>query len=266
MFFLNLQRIVPLPKRCWLLFLFPLLLIDIDAHSASADQVKKVIEKQVRQEEQMRKQFEQWESEKAVLLSEIRDLKIRSTWLDYQQIKYRNYLVKQQQVIEELKEKKISARRIRMELEPLLDQLIVKLEKEIKADLPFLQTERMERLEFLKSSLADYHIDLSEKLRRILEALRVEAEYGKTVEKTEAMLTLNEKPTKVMMIRIGRIALYYRTLEGKQIGFWNTETNAWEQLPSAYASDLAKAAEMASGKRAVELLRLPVGKPRRKEH
>ncbi len=229
------------------------------AMALTAGNASKVIEGQIDHAKQAQKTFENWEGEKAVLLSEIRDAKIRSLWLEFQRQKYQNYLGKQQKVIEELKQKKIDAKKIRMELEPFLEQLVMTLEKRVANDLPFLLKERRERIAFLKESLADYHIDLSEKLRRILEALRVEAEYGKTVESTEEMLKLNGEPTKVVVVRIGRIGLFFRSLEGNYIGRWNQNKRAWEMLSSTYAPVIADASEMASGKRAVELLDLPLG-------
>lgn len=229
----------------------------------TARKASKSIEGQITTAQKAQKKIERWESDKAVILSDIRDMKVRSLWLDFQQEKHRNYLNKQQAVIDELKQKKIEARKIRMELEPFLEQLVYKLEAQVNDDLPFLMKERRERIAFLKESLADYHLDLSEKLRRVLEALRIEAEYGRTVERTEQMLKLNGAPSKVIVLRIGRIGLFFRSQEGKYIGRWNKQKGSWEMLPASYASVLADASEMASGKRAVELLNLPLGKIQR---
>ena len=229
-------------------------------YALTAGKAGRVIEGQISQAREVQRQFEKWEAEKAVLLTDIRETKIRSLWMAFQREKYQNYLKRQQKVIDDLKQKKIAARKIRMELEPFLEQLVYSLEQRVVADVPFLQAERRERIAFLKETLADYHIDLSEKLRRILEALRIEAEYGKTVEYSEQMLKINGSPTKVIMLRIGRIGLFFRSLEGKHIGRWNRQTKSWEALPASYAAVLANASEMAAGKRAVELLNLPLGR------
>ncbi len=204
--------------------------------------------------------YDGWSAEKERLSGEIRDLKATDAWLDFQIRKYKTYVSEQQKVLAELARRKEETIRLRRELEPFLETIVRSLEEAVAADLPFLQEERARRIDFLKQSLADYHIGLGEKLRRVLEALRVEAEYGRTVERTEETLDLNGTKTRVRLLRLGRIALFYLSGDGTA-GIWDAEAKNWRQLDPAYALTLRHACDMAERKRAVELLGLPVSRP-----
>ncbi len=204
--------------------------------------------------------YEEWRTEKETLSAEIRDLKATDAWLEFQIRKYRTYVSEQQKVLAELARRKQETTRLRRELEPFLETIVRRLEEAVAADLPFLGEERTRRIAFLKRSLADYHLGLGEKLRRVLEALRVEAEYGRTVERTEETLDLNGTQTRVRLLRLGRIALFYQSGDGA-VGIWDAESGDWRQLDATYALTLRHACDMAERKRAVELLALPVSRP-----
>lgn len=238
-----------------------IIILQSPVFALNSDQAQEMLNKEAKLEIAHQKKLDDWTGNKAQLLSEIRDLEIRHSWLEYQLNKYDNYIKDQKAVIKGLKRKKLVVKKIRIKLEPALDTVVKHLEKFVLADLPFLETERQTRLQFLKDSLTDYHIDLSEKLRRVLEALQVEAEYGKMVEKTETVLMIHQQATKVVVLRIGRLAMFYRSVDGKQVGLWDKKLKNWNPLPLKYSSVIAQAAETASGKRSAEILCLPMNKP-----
>ena len=136
------------------------------------------------------KEFQRWTDQREELSSEIRDMKMTNSWLEFQNAKYQRYLEKQKAVIAELERRKVEALRIQMELEPFLEIIVDKLSAQIAADLPFLEEERTLRMTFLRDSLDDYHLELSEKLRRVLEALQIETEYGRTIETVSSELDI----------------------------------------------------------------------------
>ena len=150
---------------------------------------------------------------------------------------------------------------INMGLEPFLDDVMVRLEAFVKKDIPFLPDEREKRLCFLKETLNSFHAGLSEKTERLLDALQVEAGYGTSVEKTETAIELENGPTLVNLLRVGRTALFYQTPDGKQSGRFNREKGGWEVLPEAYSREIIRAMEVAEKKRTPVLLDLPVGRP-----
>ena len=147
-----------------------------------------------------------------------------------------------------------------MDLEPYLEKIYRRLEGFVAGDLQFLHEERTRRLAFLRSSLDDYRVKLSEKLRRMLEALQVEANYGRSIGKTEGVLSLGGEKSGVNFIRVGRLSLFFLSEDHEKAGYLDTKTGKWKLLDHKYARELSKAIEMAERKRAIELVDLPVGK------
>jgi hypothetical protein len=203
--------------------------------------------------------YQQWSDDRESLTAELRDMKAMDAWLKFQNVKYEKYIHKQEGVIAELEHRKEEAKRIRRELEPFLETVVDSLEGFVVKDLPFLAEERTQRIHFLRASLDDYHLELSEKLRRVFEALLVETEYGRSVSTSTEELDLQGTPTQVSVFRLGRTALFYQTSDGSEAGKWDREANSWRPLDASFARTLQRARDMADRKRAVELLSLPVG-------
>ncbi len=88
------------------------------------------------------------------------------------------------------------------------------------------------RIQFLRDSLDDYHLQLSEKLRRVFEALLVETEYGQNVSTSTQELMINGTPTQVTIFRLGRAALYYQTTDGSEVGIWDKTQTAGNSSPT----------------------------------
>lgn len=223
-------------------------------------ELQKKMEESIVLEQNAQKQAEAWANQRADILNEIREQNMLKKWAKHQLEKYQTYIQKQQETIQELERRKQEAEKIKMSLEPFLDEVFVRLKTFVETDLPFLPEERQKRLEFLKNSLDDYRIGLDEKTKRVLEALQIEANYGGTVEKTEAAVDLGKGPVQVNLFRLGRVALFYQSPDGRQTGWYNREKNKWESLPDEYSRELTRAMEIAEKKRTPVLLELPVGR------
>lgn len=230
--------------------------------ASSAKAVHGKVAKAVDVEAASQKQYDKWTEKRADESSEIRDMKAMDSWLEFQNKKYVKYIKKQETVIAELQRRKEEAKRIRMELEPYLEEVVAQLESFVAADLPFLQEERVGRIQFLHESLDDYRLALSEKLRRVFEALQVETEYGRNVSTDSVEMDLNGTPIRVSTFRLGRIALFYRTADGAEAGYWDKASGSWKAMDESYTRILQRAEDMAERKRAVELLDLPIGATR----
>ena len=244
----------------WLALLLAVLPLAAAAETKPADLQKKIGDA-VRAEQKAQGAAEQWSAERAALQSEVREIETRLKWLKYQRQKYENYVHKQEESIAELDRKKREIERINLALEPYLAETVERLAEFIDQDLDFLPEERQKRLTFLRDSLSDYRLELGEKLRRVLEALRVEAEYGRTVDLSQTDLELEGEPVQVSLLRVGRLALYYRTPDGRRLGWLSRDSREWQPLSHSYGRELIRATEMAERKRAVELVVLPLGRP-----
>lgn len=237
-----------------------LLLVPIGAYGATApDKVHSDMAKAVESESKAQAKYIDWSDKKASISDDIRDMKAMDDWLSFQTKKYARYIEKQKAVIAELERRKEEAKKIRMQLEPFLETVVNTLEEFVSQDMPFLPDERQQRIAFLRASLDDYRLDLSEKLRRVFEALLVETEYGRNVATTTRDLTLESGLTQVSVFRLGRTALFYQATDGSAAGVWNKATNSWTPLDQEFARTLRRARDMAERKRAVELLELPIG-------
>jgi len=224
----------------------------------TAGEVHRMAASAVDAEAKAQGEYQKWADQRETMAADIRDMKATDAWLEFQNNKYEKYIAKQESVIAELERRKVEAERIRHELEPFLETVVDQLAEFVDRDLPFLAEERARRIAFLRDSLDDYHLALSEKLRRVFEALVVETEYGRSVSTTPEELDIHGQPTLVNTFRLGRTALFYRTADGSEAGMWDRASGQWIPLDDATARSLTQAEDMANRKRAVELLRLPV--------
>jgi len=195
----------------------------------------------------------------AELVDEIRGLQARISWLKYQQGKHKTYIQRLRQNVADLEYKKAEAGRLDDNLAPYLEETVARLAEAVDEDMPFLPDERSQRLKHLGDWLNDYQLKPSEKLRRILQALQVEAGYGRDLQTTDAVLDLSAiGETEVSLLRIGRVAMYYLSLDGTRVGRWNGDTRQWEPLDKSHIRTIRRVLDMAERKRSVEIVRIPL--------
>lgn len=224
-------------------------------------ELEKAVSRAVRSDARSAEEAAGWAAERSGILAETSRLKLRRDRLVHQVGKYRAYLKTQEEALAALAQKQEALAKLNLELEPYLEEVYLRLEEFVGNDLPFQIEERQRRLDFLRRSLDDYRLELGEKLRRLMEALVVEAEYGNKVEKTETVVELKGGSTRVDLFRLGRLGLYFRTPDGSEIGWLKRGQKDWTPLDPALGRTLVRAMEMADRQRAVELINLPLGRP-----
>ncbi len=219
-------------------------------------------EKQVQQnlsvEGKAQKRLQAWEDKKASLEARIRDMVMEKTWLEYQNRKYQEYILKEKAELAALEAQQRKMELINMRLEPYLDEVTESLKKFIASDLPFLPKERAKRIAFLEESLGDYHLSLSEKLRRVLEALHVEADYGRTLEALDSSISLNGNTIQGRIFRLGRTGLFFQSIDKHVIAHFDPASASWKPLDTDYERGLEEALQIVDRKRAAQLLLLPL--------
>jgi len=246
-------------NRILLAVVAALFMMQQSALAATPKKVEKTMKKAIEVESKAQTKADDWNVDKDDLVNEIRDLQTRLTWLTYQKGKHKVYVKGLQDNIAELEAKKLEARKLRENLEPYLDEVVKRLEAFIATDMPFLEQERQQRLSFLYNTLNDYQLDLGEKLRRVFESLGVETTYGKMVTASDETLNIDGDDTEVTIFRLGRMAMYYQSMDKVKIGKWNMDTNKWEPMSKDFARQIRHAIEMANRERTVQLIQLPVG-------
>lgn len=233
------------------------------SHAVGPEELQQRAEEAIRAWKKVQELEDRWAKEREKLLKEIEVLEAKRRNLLWRKHKLQRYIAEIKERITELQRRIRELKRINQELEPYLDETLKRLKGFVEEDLPFLKEERQKRLVALQEVLDGYDVGIAEKLRRVLEALRIEVEYGAEVEVTEERVELPEGPRVVQVLRLGRLALFCRTLDGKEIARFDPETAQWERLPGRFSRELYKAMEMAARRRAADLVRLPIGGLRR---
>lgn len=144
---------------------------------------------------------------------------------------------------------------------PLIVRMIDVLGEFVAIDIPFLEEERELRIAELKKLMARPEIPTSEKYRRTTEAYQIELEYGHTIEAYEGEVAMNGENRTVNFLRFGRLGLYYMTLDGLEIGFWDNANDEWVVLPDEYRQTLDRGIRIARKQLPPDLIRLPVPAP-----
>lgn len=227
----------------------------------SPQEVHSNVTKAITTESKVQEKADDWNWQKDPLIGDIRDLKYRITWKQYRQKKYKIYIEGVKQSIKDLVYQKEQISTLREQLDPYLEQVVDRMAAFVKKDLPFLPEEREKRIDILRNTLNDYSVQLSQKLNRVFSmGLEIEAQYGKMIEAQEDMtLKLNGVETQVTLMRLGRVEMYYMSVDNKQIGIWNRQTNKWDPLPDDEIQQFKMAFQMALAKRAAEIVELPLG-------
>ncbi len=144
---------------------------------------------------------------------------------------------------------------------PLIVRMIEVLDEFVGIDMPFLEEERAMRVTELQRLMEKPDVPTSEKYRRVTEAYQVELDYGHTIEAYEGEMTDKGETRTVNFLRFGRLGLYYQTLDGLEIGYYDKNTDQWVQLDDEYRQPLDRAIRIARKQLPPDLIRLPVPAP-----
>ncbi|MES0874360.1 DUF3450 domain-containing protein [Sinimarinibacterium thermocellulolyticum] len=145
---------------------------------------------------------------------------------------------------------------IERQIVPLMLRMIDGLEQFVSLDLPFLLQERRERVASLRSLLERADVTVAEKFRNVMAAYTTEIDYGRTIEAYRTTLPGTDR--EVDVLRIGRIAMFYQSLDGKEVGRWNSFSQSFEPLSGAYRGQIGQGIRIAREQAAPDLIRLPI--------
>jgi hypothetical protein len=146
---------------------------------------------------------------------------------------------------------------IERQILPLMARMIDGLEQFVALDVPFLPEERRKRIGDLRALLTRSDVTVAEKSRRVFEAYQIESDYGRTIEAYRAKLALEGASFDADFLRVGRVALMYRTVGDERLGYWNG--SGWAPLPdSPYRRFIEQGLKVARQEVAPELLTVPL--------
>ena len=148
------------------------------------------------------------------------------------------------------------------EVVPLMLRMVDGLGQFVELDVPFLIEERRGRIQNLQRLMLRADASPAEKFRRVLEAYQIENEYGRTIEGYRGVVnTADGRQITVDFLRVGRVALFYKTLDDEQIARWSKAAGNWEAIDSGFVSPIKQALSIAREQAAPDLLLLPIDAP-----
>ena len=148
------------------------------------------------------------------------------------------------------------------QITPLTLKMIDSLDQFVNLDLPFLLDERKQRVTRLRENLNRSDLSAAEKFRQVLEAYKIESEYGTRIDSYTDMVNVSGQDREVNILRVGRIALLYQTANQQYSAVWNRNTKQWQLLDGSDEQEaLAKGIRMANKQVAVDMLELPISAP-----
>lgn len=142
----------------------------------------------------------------------------------------------------------------------LLRQQVNELETFIENDLPFLKEERMARVQRLRDNLSNASLSNDERLDQLLNAWQLELSYGQGFDTWRGGL-IGGEDTEVQYLRLGRVGLYYLTLDGQHGGAWKSQNDSWQVLNDSALKELRQGISMARDQQAPSLITLPLSVP-----
>ncbi len=97
---------------------------------------------------------------------------------------------------------------------------------------PFLKAERKDRALFIEKSVNDPSVSVGEKLRRLLEALNAESDYGASCDVMTEEAFFDGQKTTLQVLRIGRIGYFAMTLDQQKAGVWKDQKTGFASDPA----------------------------------
>jgi len=206
------------------------------------------------------KQFDKLDDERKQMLQKYLQLQRRIALLssDNAQLKTRLKAQAQSRIL--LQQQLAEIEVTRSGIMPLLEQMHSTLDEFVSHDLAFLPQERALRLQRLTSRLNRAEISDAERYQQILQAYQVELQYGRSIEVYQDILNpeSDEAARSVNFFRLGRIGLYYLTLDKKEAAVLDSVNNQWTKLDDEQRSQLVRAMRIARQQSIPGFIHLPL--------
>ena len=228
--------------------------------SDTAQQIEKPVRQSIKTRQKSQQAEEKWRLEKEKLTVQFEQLQAEQKQLQQQRQDLQEYIDASQARIATKEKQLADIEQISSQIQPFLEEMLTLLKTQVLDGYPFLSDEREKRIDNLEHLMIDPEVSVSEKYRKIMEAFLVEAEYGTTIETYQETIAIDGQTMLVDIFRLGRLSLFYQSLDRKQCGFYNIAANAWQPLPASDNPSIHAAIDIAAKRKPVEILSLPVGR------
>ncbi len=150
---------------------------------------------------------------------------------------------------------------VQRQIPAVVSRMIDGLEQFIDLDVPFHERERRDRILLLRVNQDRDNLTIAEKFRQVLEAYKIENEYGRKIDSYRDTVEIDGKPREVNILRIGRLALMYQTTDGELSGAWDQARRQWTPLGREFRTAILQGLRIARKQAAIELMKTPVPAP-----
>ena len=244
----------------WLWLLIPTSSTITWATETEVKAIETPVQNSIETRREAQKAADAWDTERAQLQSRLEALTSENAALSEQAEELNKQEASLKALNESLTAREREGRRIAEEIMPFLEKTYNEALELVSSDTPFLKNERMQRMERLRKILDDPEVTPAEKYRKMMETLLVEAEYGSTIEVYQEKIPLGGQAILGNIFRLGRIRLYFLSLDNQTAACFNVAENKWDILDARYLPAIAAAVDIGAKRRPAEILNLPVGK------
>lgn len=261
------QRHRPFMSPTWLpiatLLLYLPLSVPAEGDESPALELQAIELKTLDQAMSSQRRVNQLDTEARRMADEYRQLQIESTRLAKREMALKQSLQGQSETLALLRQ---GLQRVPEDslVDDYLQRLVTALEDFIRADLPFRLEERLARAQGLSLLLERPGVGPAERLRQILQAYQRELEYGRTIDAYEGELIegqgANATKRWVTLLRYGRLALVYQTIDGNESGWWDATSGGWQRVDARLGREIRRGIQIARKQMPPDLLMLPLRK------
>jgi len=224
------------------------------------ESLKKPVRESVAIRQKTQRERERWQTEKEKQVAGYEALEARRDALRATRKALQKDLERQQARNRELADQLAKLDVIARDIEPFLEDIHTRLAELLRREPALLPDERSRRLERLGSLLPDPAIDIGEKYRKTMEALFIEAEYGNTVDAYQQNIHVEGQSVTVTILRLGRLALFYQSMDAKTCGYFDRGSGTWKPLAGKYNKAIRTALEIIRKQRPAQMVALPIGR------
>lgn len=154
---------------------------------------------------------------------------------------------------------------IQRQMTPLVIRMIDGLEKFVSLDIPFHLEERERRIAFLRANLDRSDVTVAEKFRQVLEAYKIENEFGRKLSDYKGSVEIDGVERDVSFLQVGRVALLYQTTDKEATGAWDQASRSWVSLDSGeYKAAISTALRVSRNEVSKQVINLPISAPEAK--
>ena len=147
-------------------------------------------------------------------------------------------------------------------VQPLMEDMVEALAELVQADVPMLLDERLQRVERLRGIMDDPGRSPAQRYRLVVEAYQIENELGRTIEAYRDSIEVDGRQyDNVEFLRIGRVALIFRTDDDQVLKRFDAESGSWVDLDRSFLPDVKTASRIAREQIPPDLIFIPVTAP-----